>query len=191
MHRILILDNYDSFTYNLLHYAEAFPNVAVDVIRNDRIAIDEIEKYDSIILSPGPGLPQEAAQLIPIVKRYKEYKRIFGVCLGHQAIAQVFGGELENMKTVYHGVSSPIKINEPKHYIFQGLPNVIDVGRYHSWVVSKRNFPDCLQVEAVDMDGRIMALSHKELNICAVQFHPESILTPHGKKLISNWLKNV
>ncbi len=190
MPRILILDNYDSFTYNLFHYVEEFVGVKVDVFRNDEIRIDDIEKYDGIILSPGPGLPIESGLLIPIIERYKETKRIFGVCLGQQAIGEVFGGELENLEQVFHGVATPIEIEEPKHYIFDGLPNNIEVGRYHSWVVSRNNFPSCLRIDAIDEDGRIMALSHRELDICAVQFHPESILTPFGKQIIANWLSN-
>lgn len=169
---------------------EEFVGVKVDVFRNDEIRIDDIEKYDGIILSPGPGLPNESGLLIPIIERYKETKRIFGVCLGQQAIGEVFGGELENLEQVFHGVATPIEIEEPKHYIFDGLPNNIEVGRYHSWVVSRNNFPSCLRIDAIDEDGRIMALSHRELDICAVQFHPESILTPFGKQIIANWLSN-
>jgi anthranilate synthase component 2 len=189
MPKILLLDNYDSFTYNLFHYVEEFNGVDVDVFRNDEISVEDVEKYDGIILSPGPGLPSESGLLIPIIERYKETKRIFGVCLGQQAITEVFGGELENLEKVYHGVATPIEIQEPKHYIFSGLPSKIEVGRYHSWVVSCNNFPSCLRIDATDLDGRIMALSHRELDICAVQFHPESILTLNGKQMIFNWLK--
>lgn len=188
MPKILIVDNYDSFTYNLFHYVEEFDGVEVDVFRNDEIKIEDIEKYDGIILSPGPGLPKESGLLIPIIKRYKESKRIFGVCLGQQAIGEVFGGELENLDTVYHGVASPIQIHKPKHYLFNCMPDTIEVGRYHSWVVSQKNFPNCLRIDATDENGRIMALSHKELDICAVQFHPESILTTFGKQIVFNWL---
>ncbi len=190
MPKILLLDNYDSFTYNLLHYVEEFEGAEVDVVRNDSITLDEIEKYDGIILSPGPGLPSESGLLLPIIERFKESKRIFGVCLGQQAIAQIFGGELENLEKVYHGVASPIRIHQPKHYLFNGIPDTIEVGRYHSWVVSHKNFPSCLSVEATDLEERIMALSHRELDICAVQFHPESILTPYGKQMVFNWLKS-
>ncbi|MFP4556276.1 MAG: anthranilate synthase component II, partial [Bacteroidales bacterium] len=172
MQKILLLDNYDSFTYNLYHYVQAFNGVQVDVFRNDRIAIEDIEKYNGIILSPGPGLPRESGPLIPIIERYKSTKRILGICLGQQAIAEVYGGKLVNLDTVYHGVATPININAPKHYIFRGLPNKIEVGRYHSWAVSIKNLPECLKIEATDNDGIIMALSHKELDICAVQFHP-------------------
>lgn len=188
MLKILLLDNYDSFTYNLFHYVEEFDGVDVDVIRNDEVFIEDIKKYDGIILSPGPGLPKESGLLIPIIERYKESKKIFGVCLGQQAIGEVFGGELENLDTVYHGVASPIQIHKPKHYLFNSMPDTIDVGRYHSWVVSRKNFPDCLRIDATDENEQIMALSHKNLDICAVQFHPESILTPTGKQMIFNWL---
>jgi anthranilate synthase component 2 len=188
MPKILILDNYDSFTYNLYHYVEEFDGITIDVVRNDKVVLDEVEKYDGIILSPGPGLPCESGLLVPLINRYKDKKRIFGVCLGQQAIAEVFGGTLENMESVYHGVATPISILEPKHYLFKNLPSKIDVGRYHSWVVSPNNFPECLSVDAVDEHGRIMALSHKQFDICAVQFHPESVLTPLGKDIIRNWL---
>jgi anthranilate synthase component 2 len=189
MPKILLLDNYDSFTYNLFHYVEEFEGVQVEVIRNDDIKLSRVEQYDGIILSPGPGLPNESGLLIPIIEKYKETKRFFGVCLGQQAIAMAFSGELENLKTVYHGVARSININQPKHYIFDGIPDTIDVGRYHSWVVSSKNFPTCLRVDATDSEGNIMALSHRKLDICAVQFHPESILTPHGKRIVTNWLK--
>jgi anthranilate synthase component II len=189
--KVLILDNYDSFTYNLFHYVEEFNGIEVDVIRNDEVNLDSVEQYDGIILSPGPGLPNESGLLIPIIERYKETKKIFGVCLGQQAIGEVFGGELENLEKVYHGMATPIEIKEPKHYIFNGLPNNIEVGRYHSWVVSLKNFPSCLRIDATDKDGQIMALSHRELDICAVQFHPESILTPMGKQILFNWLNKI
>lgn len=188
MPKILILDNYDSFTYNLFHYVEEFEGVEVDVFRNDEIEIEDVEKYDGIILSPGPGLPNESGLLIPIIKRYKESKRIFGVCLGLQAIGEVFGGSLQNLEKVYHGVSTQININQPQHYLFKGMRSRIEVGRYHSWVVSHNNFPQCLRIDAIDDNGSIMALSHREFDICAVQFHPESILTPMGKHMIFNWL---
>jgi anthranilate synthase component 2 len=188
MQKVLILDNYDSFTYNLFHFVEEFKGVEVDVIRNDEILIDDIEKYDGIILSPGPGLPNESGLLIPIIERYKESKRIFGVCLGQQAIGEVFGGKLENLEKVYHGVATPINFNQPQHYLYKDMPSRIDVGRYHSWVVSQNDLPQCLRVDATDEKGSIMALSHRELDICAVQFHPESILTPMGKQMVFNWL---
>jgi anthranilate synthase component II len=191
MPKILILDNYDSFTYNLFHYVEEYEGIEVEVIRNDEIILEDVEKYDGIILSPGPGLPNESGLLIPIIQKYKDSKRILGVCLGQQAIGEVFGGKLENLDKVYHGVASEISIAEPQHYLFEGLPNKIEVGRYHSWVVSNRNFPSCLRIDAVDSNGKIMALSHKQFDICAVQFHPESILTPQGKHIIYNWLNKL
>ena len=190
MLRILILDNYDSFTYNLLHYVEEFDGVEVDVIRNDEVDIEKLNVYDGIILSPGPGLPNESGLLIPVIEKYKKTKKILGVCLGQQAIGEVFGGNLENLEKVYHGIASTIEICEPKHYLFKNLPNQIEVGRYHSWVVSTQNFPDNLRIDATDANGRIMALSHKEFDICAVQFHPESILTPLGKHIVFNWLRS-
>ena len=187
--KILLLDNYDSFTYNLFHYVEEFEGVEVDVIRNDEIKIEDVDKYDGIILSPGPGLPNESGLLIQIIKRYKESKRIFGVCLGQQAIGEVFGGSLQNLEKVFHGVATNINIYQPQHYLFKGMPSRIEVGRYHSWVVSQDNFPQCLKIDATDDNGSIMALSHRELDICAVQFHPESVLTPMGKQIVFNWLK--
>jgi len=187
--KVLLLDNYDSFTYNLFHYVEEFNEVDIDVIRNDEVNLDIVDRYDGIILSPGPGLPKESGLLIPLIEQYKDIKKIFGVCLGQQAIAEVFGGTLENLDEVYHGVSTPININQPQHYLFKGLPSKIDVGRYHSWVVSQHSFPTCLSIDAIDQNGSIMALSHRELDICAVQFHPESVLTPMGKQIIFNWLK--
>lgn len=188
MARILVFDNYDSFTYNLVHYVRKTSSHEVDVYRNDEISLDEVEKYDGIILSPGPGIPSEAGLLLPLIERFYSSKRIFGVCLGQQAIAEAFGGKLDNLNTVYHGVATPIEIKTPKHYIFNDIDSKIDVGRYHSWVVSKGTFPECLTVEAEDENGEIMALSHKNFDVCGVQFHPESVLTPDGFKMIENWL---
>ena len=188
MAKILVFDNYDSFTYNLVHYVKKSGGHTVDVFRNDEISLDDVEKYDGIILSPGPGIPEEAGLLLPLIKRFYFSKRILGVCLGQQAIAVVFGGVLENLKTVYHGVASPIKINSNNHYLFNGLPKETLVGRYHSWVVSRKKLPSCFKVEAVDENGEIMALSHSSYDICGVQFHPESVLTPHGYTMIENWL---
>jgi anthranilate synthase component 2 len=191
MPKVLILDNYDSFTYNLFHYVDEFEDIDVDVIRNNEINLDEVNRYHGIILSPGPGLPYESGLLLPLIERYKHSKKIFGVCLGQQAIAEVFGGTLENLDEVYHGVATSININQPQHYLFDDLPSRMDVGRYHSWVVSKNTLPSCLSIDAIDDNGSIMALSHRELDICAVQFHPESILTPHGKQIIFNWLETI
>ena len=189
MAKILILDNYDSFTYNLVHYVKDFGQHEVDVYRNDKISLEEVNNYDGIILSPGPGLPSEAGLLLSIIENYYESKRILGVCLGQQAIAEVFSGSLVNLSKVHHGVATQIQLTQPMHYLFEGLPAEIEVGRYHSWVVNPAGFPDCLQVTATDKNGEIMALCHKVYDVCGVQFHPESILTPRGKEIIFNWLK--
>ncbi len=188
MSKILIIDNYDSFTYNLVHYVKEFGKHDVDVFRNDEISLKEANAYRGIILSPGPGLPSEAGNMMTIIDEYASCKRILGVCLGLQAIAEAFAGNLYNLSEVYHGVSHTIEILEPRHYLFEGLPQTIEAGRYHSWMVDKENFPKTLNINAVDDQGRIMALSHKLYDVCAVQFHPESILTPHGKQIIFNWL---
>lgn len=189
MAKILILDNYDSFTYNLVHYVKDFGHHEVDVYRNDKISLEEVNQYDGIILSPGPGLPSEAGLLLSIIENYYESKRILGVCLGQQAIAEVFSGSLVNLSKVHHGVATQIQLTQPMHYLFEGLPAEIEVGRYHSWVVNPAGFPDCLQVTATDKNSEIMALCHKDYDVCGVQFHPESILTPRGKEIIFNWLK--
>ncbi len=188
MQKILVLDNYDSFTYNLVHYVREAGAFQVVVKRNDELTLDEVVDYDGIILSPGPGLPDEAGLLLPLLERYKSSKRIFGVCLGLQAITQSFGGRLINISKVYHGVATPIHINEPAHYLFKGLSKTFMAGRYHSWIADKNGFPDSLQIEALDDEGSIMALSHRNWDVCGVQFHPESILTPDGKRIIMNWL---
>ena len=189
MAKILVFDNYDSFTYNLVQYVQNYGNHKVDIALNDEIPLREAARYDGIILSPGPGLPSESGLLKPLISLYKSTKRIFGVCLGQQAIAEVFGGTLINMSTVYHGIATPVTFSAPRHYLFEGLPDTIEAGRYHSWVVDDKTLPECLNIEAVDENGQIMALSHKEFDICSVQFHPESVLTPYGFNVISNWLK--
>tara|TARA_B110000305_G_C19313550_1_gene575207 strand:- start:213 stop:773 length:561 start_codon:yes stop_codon:yes gene_type:complete len=184
--KIIVIDNYDSFTYNLVHYLEEL-GCEITVKRNDEVEIKEIEKFDKIVLSPGPGIPEEAGLLKEIISFYSSSKSILGVCLGHQAIAEVFGAELINLETVYHGVATNINIIK-KDPIFNDLPNPLKVGRYHSWVV-KEPLPDELEVLAFDENGQIMALKHKSLDIRGVQFHPESILTESGKSLLKNWLK--
>jgi anthranilate synthase component 2 len=189
MAKILVFDNYDSFTYNLVQYVQNIGGHQVDVVLNDELPLGDADKYDGIILSPGPGLPSEAGLLLPLIDRYKSTKRIFGVCLGQQAIAEVFGGSLINLSTVYHGLATPVTFSVPRHYLFEGLPDTIEAGRYHSWVVDPATLPQCLITEALDANGQIMALSHKEFDICSVQFHPESILTPEGINIIANWLK--
>ena len=188
MAKILVFDNYDSFTYNLVQYVNHTKSHSVDVALNDEIPLEEVKKYDGIILSPGPGLPSDAGLLNALIGRYKSEKRILGVCLGLQAIAEVFGGMLVNLDTVYHGVATPVSFTFPHHYLFEGLPDTINAGRYHSWIVDSKTFPECLKIDAVDENGYIMALSHKEYDICGVQFHPESVLTPLGINIINNWL---
>jgi anthranilate synthase component 2 len=184
--KILLLDNYDSFTYNLLHILkEAGTNV--EVRRNDRIALEDIERFDKILLSPGPGIPGEAGILLPLIKRYAPSKSILGVCLGEQAIAEAFGGKLINLADVYHGVCSDIRI-KIKDPLFEGLTPGFRAGRYHSWIVSKEDLPGCLEVTAEDMKGQVMAIRHKTYDVRGVQFHPESILTPKGKEIIQNWI---
>lgn len=190
--KILIFDNYDSFTYNLVHMVEKLIHGKVDVFRNDKISLEKVNGYDKIILSPGPGLPSESGLLIPLIKEYASSKSILGVCLGQQAIAESFGGNLVNLKTVYHGVATKIKVNEKrtrtKNDLFQELPAEIEAGRYHSWIVNKDDFPQELEITAEDENGYIMALRHKKFDVQGVQFHPESVLTPDGEKIMSNWL---
>jgi len=187
--KILIFDNYDSFTYNIVHAVKALGYGAkLEVHRNDKIALEDIKRFDKIILSPGPGIPSEAGILQPLIREYAPSKSIFGVCLGEQAIGEVFGGRLENLKDVYHGVSTPIIIKD-EDYIFKGLPHTFEAGRYHSWIVAKEGLPACIKVTAEDAQGAVMALRHVSYDVRGVQFHPESVLTPLGINIISNWLK--
>ena len=191
--KILVFDNYDSFTYNLVHLVEKITHVRADVYRNDQIALEIAGEYDKIILSPGPGIPCEAGLLLPLIKEYAPTKSILGVCLGHQAIAEAFGGKLVNLATVYHGVATGIEVNgqrsEIRSSLFNGLPDKFVVGRYHSWIVSDEDFPGELEVTARDENNYIMALQHKAYDVQGVQFHPESVLTPDGEKILKNWLK--
>ena len=184
--KIVIIDNYDSFTYNLSHLVKEL-GAEVDVLRNDQFELSQLEQYSKIILSPGPGIPSEAGLLLDVIRTYAGKKPILGVCLGHQAIGEVFGAQLENLSDVFHGVATPCHViaDDP---IFSGLERDITVGRYHSWVVSKDGFPDCLEVTAVSDEGQVMALRHRTLNVRGIQFHPESVLTPDGRKMIQNWL---
>ncbi len=185
---ILLLDNYDSFTYNLLHILKEL-GAQVEVHRNDKITLDEAGRFDKIVLSPGPGIPEEAGILLPLIKRYAPTKSILGVCLGEQAIGQTFGASLINLPHVHHGVCSDIRVTADEA-LFDGLGRSFRAGRYHSWAVSKENFPDCLEITAEDIkDGQIMGLRHREYNVRGIQFHPESVLTPKGKQIIENWLK--
>ena len=183
---IVIIDNYDSFTYNLAHLVKSL-GAQVTVLRNDRFELSDLEAFDKIILSPGPGIPSEAGLLLDVIRTYAGRKPMLGVCLGHQAIGEVFGARLENLTDVYHGVALE-GTQFGKDYIFQGLPDRITMGRYHSWVVSRENFPACLEITAISDEGRIMALRHREYDIHGIQFHPESVLTPDGDKIIRNWL---
>lgn len=187
--KILIFDNYDSFTYNLVHLVKQLGYYDIDVFRNDKIELHEVEKYDKIILSPGPGIPSESGLLLPLIKRYASQKPIFGVCLGHQAIGEALGARLLNLEDVYHGISSRTDI-VGEDYVFEGLEKHIETGRYHSWIVDNAGLPDCFTVTAVDSDGRIMAMKHKEYDVHGVQFHPESILTPEGSQIVENFLKH-
>ena len=185
--KIVIIDNYDSFTYNLSHLVKEL-GAEVTVLRNDQFELGDLEVYDKIILSPGPGIPSEAGLLLDVIKTYAGQKPILGVCLGHQAIGEVFGATLENLSDVFHGVATPCRIvaDDP---IFEGLDRTITVGRYHSWVVATDGFPACLEVTAVSDEGQIMALRHRQYNIHGIQFHPESVLTPEGKTIIKNFIE--
>ncbi len=225
MTRILVFDNYDSFTYNLVHLVEKILHQKVEVYRNDQIQLEKVKEYDKIILSPGPGLPEEAGLLLPLVREYASRKSILGVCLGHQAIGEAFGGKLINLSTVYHGVATPVRIvsrqSVPNAFgsnqqsavgsrqspvgdshssrllagtihdsrnLFEGLPEEFEAGRYHSWIISDEDFPEELEVTARDDNNYIMALQHKTYDVQGVQFHPESVLTPMGEKIMRNWL---
>lgn len=185
--KILLLDNYDSFTYNLLHVVKELGATDVEVFRNDQITLEEVNRFDKIILSPGPGIPEEAGLLLPIIKQYASSKSILGVCLGHQAIGEAFGATLENLTDVYHGVQTPVSIIR-EDILFDHLGRSLLVGRYHSWVVSRDRFPDCLEITAESEEGQIMALRHKTYDVHGIQFHPESVLTPQGKEIIKNFL---
>ena len=187
--KTVIIDNYDSFTYNLAHLVKEL-GAEVDVLRNDKFELEELEKYDKIILSPGPGIPEEAGLLLEVIHTYAGRKPILGVCLGEQAIGQAFGGKLTNLSEVFHGIQTNVKIKN-KDYIFSGLPTEIPVGRYHSWVVDTEGFPEELVITAISSEGQIMALKHREYDVHGIQFHPESVLTPDGKQIVGNWLKGV
>jgi anthranilate synthase component 2 len=188
MKKILVIDNYDSFTYNLVHYLEDL-DCEVTVYRNDEFDIDEISHFDKILLSPGPGIPDEAGLLKAVIAKYAPTKSILGVCLGQQAIGEVFGGTLSNLDKVYHGVATMVKTSVNDELLFEGLGNEFEVGRYHSWVVDA-NLPDVLEATSFDENGQVMSLRHKTFDVRGVQFHPESVLTPNGKKILENWLKS-
>lgn len=185
--KTVIIDNYDSFTFNLFHLVREI-GVEATVLRNDRFRLEELSEYDKIILSPGPGIPEEAGLLLDVIRCYAGRKPILGVCLGHQAIGETFGGRLTNLTDVFHGVQTPCR-HTSEDYIFDGIEEEFPVGRYHSWVVDTVGFPDCLEITATSPEGQIMALRHREHDIHGIQFHPESVLTPDGKRMMSNFLK--
>jgi anthranilate synthase component 2 len=189
MKRILVIDNYDSFTYNLVHYIRNLTDDPMDVFRNDEIEVEKIKKYDKILLSPGPGIPVEAGICLDLIRQYASSKSILGVCLGHQSIGEAFGGKLINLDRVYHGVATPIRLlvtDEPLH---AGIPQRLNAGRYHSWVLEREELPDCFTITSEDESGMIMGISHKQFDLRGVQYHPESILTEYGMKIMENWLK--
>jgi anthranilate synthase component 2 len=186
---IAVIDNYDSFTYNLVHAIKKISGLPVDVFRNDEIALEDLEQYDKIVLSPGPGIPEEAGLLLDIIRRYGPTKSMLGVCLGHQAIGEAFGGSLTNMNRVLHGIATPVTTTKVPTMLFNGLPETFSVGRYHSWIVNEADLPECLQVTSYDDKGMIMSMKHTTFDVEGVQFHPESVLTPLGEQMIANWLK--
>lgn len=188
--KLLVLDNYDSFTYNLVHGIEKVLGAKVDVFRNDQISLAAVKAYDKIVLSPGPGIPDEAGILKELIREYGPSKSILGVCLGHQAIGEVFGGKLLNLDKVYHGIATPLRLLVQDEPLFAGIPQTFNGGRYHSWIVEKASLPACLEITAEAADGSIMAMRHKTYDVRGVQFHPESVLTECGQQMIENWLKN-
>lgn len=189
MKKILVIDNYDSFTYNLVHYVEQLTNIPVEVYRNDQISLEKVGEYAKIILSPGPGIPDEAGISKSIVEKYAPQKSILGVCLGHQSIAEVFGAKIYNLDRVYHGIASTVILTNKVDYLFKDVPKVFEAGRYHSWMVSRDGFPENeLFVSSIDENGEIMSISHKKYDVKGVQFHPESVLTETGLTMIKNWL---
>lgn len=188
MKNIVVIDNYDSFTYNLVHYLEDL-NCTVTVLRNDEFELEELAQFDKILLSPGPGLPSEAGLLKQVIQKYASTKSILGVCLGQQAIGEIFGGSLINLEKVYHGVATKVQITVNNESLFEGLENEIEVGRYHSWVINKENFPSDLEITSIDENGEIMSIRHKTFDVKGVQYHPESVLTPQGKKILENWVR--
>ncbi|MEJ7556858.1 MAG: aminodeoxychorismate/anthranilate synthase component II [Pedobacter sp.] len=187
--KVLVIDNYDSFTYNLVHLVNELGR-DVEVWRNDKFELADVDQYDQIILSPGPGIPEEAGLLLDVIKTYAPTKSIFGVCLGQQAIAEAFGGTLLNLGRPMHGIATPINVLDAQEVLFKECPPTINVGRYHSWVVSNSDLPECLTITAMDETNEIMALRHKVLDVRGVQFHPESVLTEHGKQMMKNWLES-
>lgn len=190
MKRILVIDNYDSFTYNLVYYIEKLSGTRPSVFRNDEISLEEVGGYEKILLSPGPGVPVDAGICIDLIKRYAPTKSILGICLGHQAIGEAFGGKILNLSHVYHGIASPVMITDLNEPLFINIPSPIIGGRYHSWVVSGDDLPECLRITCQDENGMIMGISHKVYDVRGLQFHPESVLTGHGMEIMSNWINN-
>ncbi|TAL66468.1 MAG: aminodeoxychorismate/anthranilate synthase component II [Bacteroidetes bacterium] len=190
MKKILVIDNYDSFTYNLVYYIESLTGKTPSVFRNDEISLDEVNGYDKILLSPGPGIPADAGICIDLIQRFSPSKSILGICLGHQAIGEAFGAKLLNLSNVYHGIAMPVTITAPREPLFRNVPASIIAGRYHSWIVSGDDLPSCFTVTCKDENGIIMGISHKEYDVRGLQFHPESILTEHGIDIMKNWIEN-
>ena len=190
MKKILVFDNYDSFTYNLVNYLQQITDQPIEVHRNNEISLEDVGRYDKILLSPGPGIPSEAGILLPVIKTYAASKSIFGVCLGHQAIIEAFGGKIHNMNKVFHGVATDINVHAENELLFRGLPKTFKAGRYHSWVGSEEGFPAELEITATDNENKIMAIAHRTLDVRGVQFHPESILTEFGMEIMKNWVNS-
>ena len=186
--KIIVIDNYDSFTYNLVHAIKKITGLPVTVKRNDEVTLEELKEFDKIVLSPGPGIPVEAGMLMDIIKTYAPTKSMLGVCLGHQAIGEVFGSNLLNMNQVLHGIATPVKIISRNTCLYKDINDEFDAGRYHSWIVDSEGLPDCFEVTAVDEKGQVMSMKHREYDVQGVQYHPESVLTPDGEKIIKNWL---
>jgi anthranilate synthase component 2 len=189
MMKILVIDNYDSFTYNLVHYIEKITGINPTVFRNDAISLDDVNIYNKILLSPGPGVPVDAGICIELIRKYAPTKSILGICLGHQAVCEAFDGKIRNLSTVYHGVATPVIISDSNEPLFRDIPGIITAGRYHSWAVSEMDLPECLSVTCLDKDGIIMGISHKDYDVRGLQFHPESILTENGIDIIKNWIE--
>jgi len=187
--KTVVIDNYDSFTYNLVHYVEKISGERPDVFRNDEITVEDAGRYDRILISPGPGIPSEAGICIELIKRWAAEKSILGICLGHQAICEAFGGKLLNLSTVYHGISAPVKVKIPDEPLFKNIPPIFMAGRYHSWVVSRKHLPACFRITCEDDNGIIMGISHVEYNVRGLQFHPESVMTEYGMNIIRNWIE--
>jgi anthranilate synthase component II len=190
MKKVLVIDNYDSFTYNLVYYIEKITGRRPSVFRNDEIQLEAVDEYSKILLSPGPGVPADAGVCIDLIRHYAPTKSILGICLGHQAIGEAFGGTILNLSSVFHGIATPIHVTDPTDRLFQNIPASITGGRYHSWVVSADNLPACLRITCEDDAGMVMGLSHKTYDVRGLQFHPESVLTEYGIEIISNWINN-